>query len=77
MQLFRLKAWFEYIIFVLDAHALLMLTYDKLSHLFSCILLTCNHMIFLVQFGINKQLLIFAKTTNCIRHMGSCNFVIL
>ena len=35
-----------------------MLTYDKLSHLFSCILLTCNHMIFLVQFGINKQLLI-------------------
>ena len=34
-------------------------------------------MIFLVQFGINKQLLIFLKTTNCIRHMGSCNFVIL
>ena len=38
-----------------------MLTYDELSRIFSCILLTRNHMIFLVQFGINKQPLIFSK----------------
>ena len=25
----------------------------------------CNHMIFLVQFGINKHLIIFSKTTKC------------
>ena len=31
-------------------------------------------MIFLVQFGINKHLLIFSKTTNCTRPTGSCNF---
>ena len=34
-------------------------------------------MIFLVQFGVNKHLLIFAKTTNCTRPTGSCNFVSL
>ena len=34
-------------------------------------------MIFLVQFGINKHLLIFSKTTNCTRPTGSCNFVSL
>ena len=54
-----------------------MLNYDKPSRIFSCILLTRNHMIFLVQFGINKHLLIFSKTTNCTRPTGSCNFVSL
>ena len=34
-------------------------------------------MIFLMQFGINKHLLIFSKTTNCTRPTGSCNFVSL
>ena len=51
--------------FALDARALLMFNYDKPSRIFPCILLTRNHMIFLVQFGINKHLLIFSKTTNC------------
>ena len=37
----------------LDARALLMLNYDEPSRIFPCILLTRNHMIFLVQFGIN------------------------
>ena len=41
-----------------------MLNFDKPSRIFPCILLTRNHMIFLVQFGINKHLLIFSKTTN-------------
>ena len=36
-----------------------MLNYDKPSRIFQCMLLTSNHMIFLVQFGINKHLLIF------------------
>ena len=54
-----------------------MLNYDKPSRIFPCILLTRNHMIFLVQFGINKHLLIFSKTTNCTRPTGSCNFVSL
>ena len=49
-----------------------MLNYDKPSRIFPCILLTRNHMIFLVQFGINKHLLISSKTTT-----GSCNFVSL
>ena len=53
--------------FALDARALLMFNYDKPSRIFPCILLTRNHMIFLVQFGINKHLLIFSKTTNCTR----------
>ena len=39
---------FEYIIFALDAHTLLLHNYDKLSHIFSHILLVCNHMIFLM-----------------------------
>ena len=47
--------------FALDARALLMFNYDKPSRIFPCILLTRNHMIFLVQFGINKHLLIFFK----------------
>ena len=47
--------------FALDARALLMFNYDKPSRIFPCILLTRNHMIFLVQFGINKYLLIFLK----------------
>ena len=34
-------------------------------------------MIFLIQFGINKHLLIFSKTTKCTRPTGSCNFVSL
>ena len=57
--------------------ALLLLNHDKLSPIFSCILLIRNHMIFLVQFGINKRLLVFSKTTNCTRPTGSCNFVSL
>ena len=52
--------------------ALLMFNYDKPSRIFLCILLTGNHMIFLVQFGINKHLLIFSKTANCTRPTGSC-----
>ena len=32
-------------------------------------------MIFLVQFGVNKHLLIFSKTTNCTRPTDSWNFV--
>ena len=63
--------------FALDARALLMFNYDRPSRIFPCILLTRNHMIFLVQFGINKHLLIFLKTTNCTRPTGSCNFVSL
>ena len=39
--------------------------YDEVSRIFSCILLIRNHMIFLVQFGMNKHLLIFSKTANC------------
>ena len=63
--------------FALDARALLMFNYDKPSRIFPCILLTRNHMIFLVQFGINKHLLIFSKTTNCTGPMGLRNFVSL
>ena len=55
--------------------ALLMFNYDKPSRIFPCLLLTRNHMIFLVQFGINKHLLIFSKTTKCTRPTRSCNFV--
>ena len=54
-----------------------MFNYDEPSRIFPCILLTRNHMIFLVQFGINKHLLIFSKTTNCTSPTGSCNFVSL
>ena len=50
--------------FALEAHALLLHNYDKLSCIFSCKLLIRNHMIFLVQCGVNKHLLIFSKTTN-------------
>ena len=63
--------------FALDARALLMFNYDRPSRIFPCILLTCNHMIFLVQFGINKHLLIYSKTTNCTHPTGLCNFVSL
>ena len=38
-----------------------MFNYDKPSRIFPRILLTRNHMIFLVQFGINKDLLIFQR----------------
>ena len=76
-RLFWPNARFEQTILALDARALLMLNYDKPSRIFSCLLLTRNHMIFLVQFGINKHLLIFSKTTNCTRPTGSCNFVSL
>ena len=61
--------------FALEARALLMFNYNK--PFFPCILLTRNHMIFLVKFGINKHLFIFSKTTNCTRPTGSCNFVSL
>ena len=64
-------------LFLQLTRALLLHNYDKLSRIFSCILLIRNHMIFLVQFGINKHLLIFSKTTNCTRPTGSCNFVSL
>ena len=63
--------------FALDARALLMLNYDKLPCIFSCLLLTRNHMIFFVQFGINKDLLNFSKTTNCNRPTGSYNFFLV
>ena len=49
-------ARFESIIFALDASALLLLNQDKLSRIFSFIVLIRNHMIFLVLFGINKHL---------------------
>ena len=59
--------------------ALLLRNYDKLSRIFSYILLIRNHTIFLVQFGINKHLLIFSKTTNCIllvfEKINSCLFI--
>ena len=43
--------------FALDARALLLHNYDRLSRIFfSCILLVRSHMIFLVQYGINKHL---------------------
>ena len=74
-RLFWPNARFEQTILALDARALLMLNYDKPSRIFSCLLLTRNHMIFLVQFEINKHLLIFSKTTNCIRSTGSYNIV--
>ena len=64
--------WF---ILALDARVLLLLNYDKLSRICSSILLISNHIIFLVQFGLNKHLLIFSKITNCTRLTGSCNFV--
>ena len=60
---------------LMRALLMLMFNYDKPSCIFPCILLTRNHMIFLVQFGINKHLLIFSKTTNCTCPKGSCNFV--
>ena len=47
------------------------------GQIFSCILLTGNQMIFLVQFGINKHSWIFSKTTNCTRPTGWYNFVSL
>ena len=46
---------FEYIIFALDARALLLYNYDKRSRIFSHILLKRNQSTFLVQFGINKH----------------------
>ena len=53
-----------------DARALLLHSNVKLSRMFPCILLIRNHIIFLVQFGINKHLLIFSKITNCTRPTG-------
>ena len=38
-----------------------MLNFDEPSRIFPCILLTRNHMIFLVLFGLNKHLLIFLR----------------
>ena len=67
--------WINY--FCTWCACLFMFNYDKPSCIFSCKLLTRNHMIFLVQFGINKHLLIFSKTTNCPHPMGLCNFVSL
>ena len=54
---------------------LCLIIYDGPFRIFPCMLLTRNHMIFLVQFVITKHLLIFSKTTNCTRPTGSCNFV--
>ena len=55
------QVWINY--FCTWCMALLLHNYDKLSPIFSCILLIHNHMIFLMKFGINKQLLIFSKST--------------
>ena len=55
----KVSCRFEKIIFALDARALFLHDCDKLSCIFSCIILARYHMIFLVQFGINKHLLIF------------------
>ena len=67
------------ILFLHLMRALLMFNYDKPSRIFPCILLTRNHTIFLVQFGINKHLLIFSKTTNRARAIllvfNSCLFI--
>ena len=49
----------EKIIFALDARALLLHNYDKLSRIFSYILLIGTHMLFLVQFGRNKHVQTF------------------
>ena len=76
-RLFWPTARFEWIIFALDARALLVLNFDKPSRIFPSILLILITWFFLVQFWINKSLLIFSKTTNCIRPTGSCNFVSL
>ena len=65
------------LLFALDVSVLPLHNYGKLSCTSSCILLICNHMIFLVQFGINKHLQIFSKTTNCTRPTSLCNFVSL
>ena len=67
MRFFSPNARVEKNIFALDARALLMLNHDKPSRIFPCMLLTRNHMIFLVQFGIHKQLLIFSKHQRVIR----------
>ena len=48
-----------------------MFNYDKPSRIFPCMLLTRNHMIFLVEFGINKQLLIFFKDHKIARALGA------
>ena len=48
----------NFMIFALDARVLLLHNYDKLSCIFTCVLLIPNPMIFLVQFGINKHMLI-------------------
>ena len=61
----------------IDARALYQHNYDKLSRIFSFILLIRNHIIFFVQFGSNKYLLIFLKTTNCTRPTGSSKFISL
>ena len=47
---------FEQNIFALDARTLLLHYYDKLSRIFSSLLLLGNHMIFLEQLGKNKRL---------------------
>ena len=57
--------------------ALLLHNYEKLSRIFSCILLISNHVIFLVKFRTNEHVQIFSKTTNCTRLTGSCSFVSL
>ena len=51
-----LLAGLEKRIIALDARAILLHNCDKISRIFSCILLIRNQMIFLVQFGINKHL---------------------
>ena len=42
--------------FALDASAFLLHNYDRLCRIFSYTLLVRNHMIFLVQYGINRPL---------------------
>ena len=62
------------LIFAIDARALLLHNYDKLSHIFPCLLSIHNHMIFLVQFRINKHLLIFSKDHKLLSPYGLVKF---
>ena len=48
----------NFMIFAIDARVLLLHNYDKLSCIFTCVLFIPNPMIFLLQFGINKHMLI-------------------
>ena len=55
----------------------LCINYDKLSRIFSCTLLARNHMIFLVQFGINRSFNNLGGEGEKIENSGSSNFRII